>query len=149
MFTASLAADRIARLLRLAGGIGMIIVSCFMIYRGVRSLTSGIDGHSHCHEGKSRSAVMLGFLSGLVPCSYGWAPLMMILTIGRLSMIPLIVVPFSFGISTFLALLAAGAVLLRSVVVGFFTKAQRSGLVSGLLLLVFSAVFVSSLTPLV
>ena len=156
LFTASLATDRLARILRIAGGIGMVVVSCYMIVKGVKAVRSRTKGHSHEHShhhdrtGKSRSAVLLGFLSGLVPCSYGWALPMMILTIGKLSMVPAVVVPFGLGISTFLILLAAGAILIRNMVIGFFAKAQRySYLASGTLLLVFSVVFMSSVTPLV
>ena len=156
VFTASLATDRVARALRIVGGFGMVAVSGFMIYRGIKAIRSPATSHRHDHrhrderDGKSRSAVLLGFLSGLVPCSYGWALLMMILTIGRVSIVPAVVIPFGLGISTFLILLAAAAVLVRNTFIGFFAKTQRySHLASGILLLTFSVVFLAFRSPMI
>ena len=89
-----------------------------------------------------RGAALMGFLTGLVPCSYGWALLMMILTLGRFDLIPFVLLPFGLGIFSFLVLLALGVLLLRSVVTSLSARFQRySYLVSGVLLLASSILF--------
>ena len=142
---------RVTQVLRIAAGSGLIGISLLMVVKGVMALSGrGEQHHGHAHrhgndrgEG-GRAGALMGFFAGLVPCTYGWALLMMILSIGRWQMIPVVVVPFGFGIFLFLSLLAAGVMILRDIVTSAFRRFQRySHLVSGVLLLVFSIVFMA------
>jgi len=143
----------ISFLLRVIGGAGLLIASIVMIVRGIRTLRKNEarhyrnehDNHVHNYTGnavkKKRSATILGFFTGLTPCTYGWALLMMIVSLGRWEMIPVVLLPFAFGIFVFLSLLSAGVLVLRDVMQNAISRFQRySYLVSGVLLLVFSIV---------
>lgn len=139
--------DWVTFLLRVIGGTGLLIASGVMIVRGIRAVRqkeTRQDLHGHDHHGatKKRGAALMGFFTGLAPCTYGWALLMMIVSIGRWEMIPIVLLPFALGIFAFLSLLAASVIVLREVMRNAFSRFQRySYLASGILLLIFSVIF--------
>jgi len=151
-FSASFSSARVTQILKLVGGSGLLVISVYLIFRGVKNIRNPRRQHQHTHQDeqqpKTRGAAVMGFLAGLVPCTYGWALLMMILSLGRFAMIPFVLLPFALGIFTFLVVLAAGIMILRYVVIDLFSRFQKySYLVSGILLLIFSVVFFTPRMP--
>jgi len=89
-----------------------------------------------------KSAFLIGLLTGLAPCPFGWAILMMLLSLGKLDMVPVIIIAFGLGIFCFMLCMTVLILLFKKVARPLFARMDRvSGLVSGILLLLFSVLF--------
>ena len=73
---------------------------------------------------------------------------MMLLSLGRAELIPLIIAVFGLGIFSFLFLVMLGVLIMRHVVLDLFSRFTRySKLVSGALILVFAVVYLTPRIP--
>lgn len=96
----------------------------------------------------TKSAVLLGLLTGLAPCPFGWAIILLLMSLGKLALVPPVIIVFAFGIFVFLLLVAIAFFLARGVASKLFTAYGRySRLVSGVLLLIFAVFFFISKVP--
>jgi len=143
---------RVSQILKFIGGTGLIMIAVFMIFMGIRNLRKRNASLSHKTEEKKAprtgGAAVLGFLTGLAPCPFGWAILMILLSLGKVELIPLIITVFGLGIFAFLLLLTLGVIFLRVVMLELFSKFSRySQLVSGVLLLLFGILFFTPRVP--
>jgi hypothetical protein len=92
--------------------------------------------------------VGLGFLTGLAPCPFGWALLMMLLSLNRIGWIPVVIVVFGLGIFVFLMIIAMAISVGRYVITDLFKGIERyAQLVSGVLLLGFSVLLLTPRIP--
>ena len=92
--------------------------------------------------------MLLGFLTGLAPCPFGWAILMILLSLGKAELIPPIIAVFGLGIFIFLLTVTLGVMFLRAIAMDLFSKFSRySRLVSGVLLLAFGLLFFTPRVP--
>jgi len=143
---------RVSQILKFVGGAGLLLVAVFLVVQGIRDIAGnkapGVRRQEPVKAGKSGGALVLGFLTGLAPCPFGWAILMILLSLGRPDLIPPVIIVFGLGIFSFLLLLTLGIMFFRAVVMDLFSKFSRySRLVSGTLLLVFSVLFFTPTVP--
>jgi len=86
-----------------------------------------------------RSAWLMGFLTGLVPCPFGWALVMMLLNVEKAAFAFLATPIFGLGILISLLLCAMLVLILRHGALHLFKGAEKySILVSGIMLIIFS-----------
>lgn len=128
------------------GGAGLIAIAVFLIVRGVLDIrrrdTVSVPQRESGRPRKTGGAVALGFLTGLAPCPFGWAILLLLLSLGRPDLIPPVIIVFGAGIFSFLLLVALAVMIFRAVVPELFSRFSRySQLVSGMMLLVFGVLF--------
>jgi len=147
---------RMSQILKYVGGGGLLIVALFLTIQGVRDLRGKDPNKSGLHTSrqqerppaKTRSGILLGFLTGLAPCPFGWAILMILLSLGRPELILPTVAVFGIGIFTFLLAIALAVMFCRAVIMDVFSRFSRiSRLVSGVLLLIFAAFFFTPRMP--
>ncbi len=164
----SYSSARISTILKYAGGIGLVAISLFLIYRGIqdvrgkgrqenrtartkigktRPIRPNRTGKGDNRTG-TKGAVLLGFLTGLAPCPFGWAIILLLMSLGKVQLVPIIIAIFGLGIFIFLLIVTVGFFIARSVASRLFTTyARYSQLISGILLLGFALLFFSSKIP--
>ncbi len=135
---------KVSQTLKFIGGAGLLVIAIFMIFSGIRDLKNHGD-RKNVRKNKApkiKGAAVLGFLTGLAPCPFGWALLMMLLSMDKVEMIPAIIIVFGLGIFSFLFLLTIGIYVVRTIALDLFSHFSRySQLVSGTLLLIFALLF--------
>ena len=142
----------ISQVLKFVGGSGLIIIALFMILSGIREIknkNNPVPIYSEKNKTpKIRGAAVLGLLTGLAPCPFGWAILMILMSLGKVELIPLIIAVFGLGIFAFLFLVTLVVFFLRLVVLDIFSQFSRySQLISGVLLLIFGLLFFTPGVP--
>jgi ABC-type nickel/cobalt efflux system permease component RcnA len=160
-FSSSYSSARTSTILKYVGGSGLIVLAVILIIRGImdirekpkqskqptRATSYKPKNESSKTEG-TRGAVLMGLLVGLAPCPFGWAIILLLMSIGKLSMVPVIILIFGLGIFTFLFLVSIGFFIARGVVSKIFEQyARYSQLISGILILIFSLFFFTTKIP--
>lgn len=131
-----------AYILRVIGGTGLVIIAIYMIYKGIRILKGNRNINKQVSNKTRKGALLMGILTGLAPCPFGWAILMMLLSIGKLEMVPLIILFFGLGIFIFLLIMTILVIIIRRVTFDLFKKFEKySMFVSGIFVLVFGILF--------
>ncbi|MBN2534547.1 MAG: hypothetical protein JXB88_16810 [Spirochaetales bacterium] len=144
IFLSAVNTTSVTYVLRIAGGTGLLVIAGYLIYEGIKSLKKPDTEHEVIAKVKKKGPVILGFLTGLAPCPFGWALLMMLLSIGRIEMVPIIILIFGLGIFCFLFIVSVVIFIVRYVAFDIFSVISKySRLVSGILLLLFAILFFS------
>lgn len=150
----SYSSARISTILKYAGGIGLVALSLFLIYRGIQDVRGKSrqgkkpTGDKAVGKAGTKGAVLLGFLTGLAPCPFGWAIILLLMSLGKLQLVPVVIAIFGLGIFIFLLIVTVGFFIARSVASRIFDRyARYSQLISGILLLGFALLFFSSKIP--
>lgn len=151
-FSSTYQSARISQTLKFIGGAGLIVIAIYMIFSGIQDTKEkNSSRYQYAVAKKSpkrRGAVLLGFLTGLAPCPFGWAILMILLSLGKAELIPPIIAVFALGIFFFLLIVTLGVIFLRAIAMDLFSKFSRySQLVSGVLLFAFGLLFFTPRIP--
>ncbi len=142
LFASMVDSAAVTYILQIAGGIGLALISVFMILKGINQIKNKENPQTAQIIKNKKSAIVVGILTGLAPCPFGWALLTMLLALGKVELVPLIIPFFGLGIFTFLAIIALAVFMVRHVAFDIFSKLSRySLLISGILLLIFSLWF--------
>ncbi|MBN1799578.1 MAG: sulfite exporter TauE/SafE family protein [Spirochaetales bacterium] len=142
LFASIVDSAAVTYILQIAGGIGLAFISVFMILKGTHQIKNKDNPVTPNIIKNKKSAIVVGILTGLAPCPFGWAILTMLLAIGKVELVPLIIPFFGLGIFVFLAMIAMAVFMVRHVAFDIFNKLSRySLLISGVLLFIFSLWF--------
>ncbi len=138
---------RISTVLKTVGGVGLVSVGVVMVGLGIRQAIRP-EAQSRTPRRRSGGVAVLGFLTGLAPCPFGWALLMMLLSLNRVGWVPVIIAVFGLGIFVFLLIMALVIAVGRHVVTDLFKGIERyAQLISGVLLLVFGLLLFTPRIP--
>jgi nickel/cobalt exporter len=142
IFTSMIDSALVTYILQIAGGVGLALISVFMIFSGIKQIKNKEDPKAVKIIKNKKSAIVVGILTGLAPCPFGWAILTMLLALGKVELVPLIIPFFGLGIFAFLAIVALAVFMVRHVAFDIFKKLSNySLLISGVFLLCFSVFF--------
>jgi len=160
--SSSYSSAKISTILKYVGGAGLLILAVFMIIKGIADIrgprqkdtgsnllsSAGKMQQPVTTTKNTKSAVLLGLLTGLAPCPFGWAIILLLMSLGKLALVPPVIIIFGFGIFAFLFLVAVAFFIARGVASKLFAAYGRySRLISGVLLLVFAIFFFTSKVP--
>ncbi|MCD5382902.1 hypothetical protein LR002_02160 [Candidatus Gracilibacteria bacterium] len=118
------------------GIIGLFLFSLFFLYNAFKNHKTLSCSCGSCKSKKLfNSPFLLGILSGIAPCSYGWVLFLTVLSLGRIEWLFPVMGVFALGI--FFTIFAFGStiVILKVKTLGRYDNfAKYSGIVSGLVL---------------
>lgn len=155
-FASSYSSAKISAVLKYVGGAGLAILALVLIVKGIadirgRSQTSQCNQNSAAQSSEpkgTKGAVLMGLLTGLAPCPFGWAIILLLMSLGKLTLVPVIIFIFGLGIFAFLLLISIGFFIARGVVATLFDRyARYSRFVSGIFILLFSLFFFTTKIP--
>jgi ABC-type nickel/cobalt efflux system permease component RcnA len=130
--------DVISNILKIVGSVGLVVISVIMITKGVLQIKNKENPKQENIINNKKSIILMGFLTGLAPCWFGWAILSMLFRIEKIEFVPLIISIFGLGIFVFLLAVAIATFMVRHVAYDIFSKLSRySMLISGVLLAFF------------
>ena len=136
--------EKLTTILQVIGGAGLLGISFYVLIRGILMAIGWIEVKSDKEEaaGLKKGMIILGFLTGLAPCPYGWYLLLMLQALGRLDMVPLVILIFGLGIFLFLLSVACASLFIKNRAYKLFDGLTRySALISGTMMLAFSLIF--------
>lgn len=118
--------------------VGLVLLSLYVLIRAIR-------GFAVCRLGDTTAAatqrptLMMAFLLGLAPCTFGWAIFLVLLSLGKVAWVLPLLGAFGLGIFSCLLLVVVVVGVLRMQATRRFTWVARvAPLVSGGLLFMFS-----------
>lgn len=111
----------------------LFAVGLWLLVTSVRRLSRPVEEQALVSK---RVGFLTGLIAGVAPCTFGWSLFLLLFSLGRLDLVPLILLFFGLGIFACLAMVATALYLVRERAfrsVDFF--ARWSSVVSGALIL--------------
>lgn len=116
-------------------------------HRRKKLIEEGLNTDTHKHDYSDthtlKEQLMLGFLTGLAPCIFGWSIFMLVLSTGQAWWLFPVILAFGAGIFVALAIVVFIIAKLRNRAYGRFEKfAEISPLLSGIFLFIYALIIV-------
>ncbi len=159
----NLAGD-ITYIMQILQKVGLVIISViaiYTIYKGIRKIRSKGANETESDEDsytdtdskksdlpqnsskkkKQKNPILMGIITGLAPCTFGWAIFSLIVQLGKLEWIAPIIIVFALGIFVCLMIFALFITFVKNKAYKTFSGISKYSLLASGLIMLFFAIF--------